>query len=66
MDVIGFLCVSLGSSTLQLHDNLIAYVHAYVQRPVLVVKVATVLEGCIKEEQRYVARFCGQVQCKGY
>jgi hypothetical protein len=38
MDAIGFLCVSLGSSIVQLPDN------AHVQRLVSVVKMATVLE----------------------
>jgi hypothetical protein len=57
MDVIGFLCVSLGSSTVQLHDSIgtftiifhnnkvsVADAHTYVQRLVLVVKMATLLE----------------------
>jgi hypothetical protein len=39
MDVIGFLCVSLGSNTVQVAD-----VHAHVQRLASVVKMATVLE----------------------
>jgi hypothetical protein len=47
MDVIGFLCVSLGSSTVQLH----------VQRLVSAAKFATVLEVCTTEEQRSVVRF---------
>jgi hypothetical protein len=38
MDVIGFLCVSLGSSTVQVADA-----HVHVQRPASVVKMATVL-----------------------
>jgi hypothetical protein len=54
MDVIGFLCVSLGSSTVQLHDSLDA--HAHVHRLVSVVKIATVLEGCTTEEQSSGAR----------
>jgi hypothetical protein len=40
MDVIGFLCVSLGSSTVQIADA-----NAHVQMLVSVVKMATVLEG---------------------
>jgi hypothetical protein len=47
MGVIGFLRVSLSSSIVQLQ----------VQRLVSVVKLATVLEECITEEQRSVARF---------
>jgi hypothetical protein len=47
MDVIGFLCVSLGSSTVQLHDNLGS------RRAC----ACSVLEGCSTEEQRSVVRF---------
>jgi hypothetical protein len=57
MYVTGFLCVSLGSSTVQIHDSLVADVHARVPRLVSVVKMAAVLEGCNTEEQRFVARF---------
>jgi hypothetical protein len=46
MDVTSFLCVSLGSSTDQLHDNLRSRRAGYVQRLVSVVKMATVLEEC--------------------
>jgi hypothetical protein len=46
MDVIGFLCVPLGSSTVQLHDSLGSTRAAHVQKLVSVVKMATVLE-CI-------------------
>jgi hypothetical protein len=60
MDVTCFLCVSLGSSTVHLHDSL-ADAHAHVQSLVSVVKMATVLEGCITKEQLSVVRFfCGQ------
>jgi hypothetical protein len=52
MDVIGFLCVSLGSSTLQLADA-----HAYVQRLVSVVKMASMLQVYTTEEKRSVVRF---------
>jgi hypothetical protein len=38
---------------------LVADAHAYFQRQVLVVKMATVLE-CTTEEKRCVVRFCGQ------
>jgi hypothetical protein len=66
MDVISFLCVSLGSSTVQLHDNLIAQAH--VQRLVSVVKMATVLEEYTTEEQRSVVRFFVSkiTHCKEY
>jgi hypothetical protein len=52
MDVIGFLCVPLGSSTVY-----VAYAHAHVQRLVSVVKMLTVLDECTAEEQRSVVRF---------
>jgi hypothetical protein len=54
MDVIGFLCVSQGSSfvTVEVADS-----HAHVQRLVSVVKMATVLEEYNTEEQRPVMRF---------
>jgi hypothetical protein len=35
-------------------------VHSHVQRLVSVVKMATVVEKCIAEEQLSVVRFCGQ------
>jgi hypothetical protein len=57
MNVIVFLCASLDSSTVQLHDSLVEDVHARVQWLVSVVKKATVLEECTIEEQRC---FCGQ------
>jgi hypothetical protein len=61
MDVIGFLCVTLFSSTDQLHDSLVAGSHAHVQRLVSVVKMVTVLEGCTTEEQcSFVCVFYGQ------
>jgi hypothetical protein len=55
MDVIGFVCVSLGSSTVQLHDK-VSDVHAHVQRLVSVVKMVTVLDKCSIEEERCVVR----------
>jgi hypothetical protein len=64
MDVVGFLSVSLGSNTVQLHDRQIADEHVYVQKLVSVVKTAIVLEECITEEQRSVVRFCGQKDSK--
>jgi hypothetical protein len=51
MDVIGFLRVSLGNSTVQLHA------HAHVQRLLTVVNMTTVLEVCTTEEQRFVVSF---------
>jgi hypothetical protein len=59
MDVIGFLCISLGSSTVQFHDSLGSR-HVHVQRLVSVVKMATVLDDCAAEEQLSVMRFYGQ------
>jgi hypothetical protein len=60
MDVIGFLCVSLGNSTVQLHDSHVATVHAHVQRLVSVVKMATVLEGVLPKSKVLLCLFCGQ------
>jgi hypothetical protein len=71
MDVGGFLLVSLGSSTVQLHDSLcsrraaqssfmtvyVADAHAHVQRLVSIVKMATVLQEYSTEERRFVMRF---------
>jgi hypothetical protein len=66
MDVLGFLSVSLGSSTVQLHDRQIADEHAHVQRMVSGIKMATVFEEYITEEQRSVVGFlfCGQKNSK--
>jgi hypothetical protein len=60
MGVIGFLCVSLGSSIVQLHDSLGSNVHAYVQRLISVVRMATMLEEYTVKEQCSVVRFCEQ------
>jgi hypothetical protein len=61
MGVIGLLCVSLCSSIVQLHDRLGRDAHSHVQRLVSVVKMVTVLEEYIREEQRSVVRlFCGK------
>jgi hypothetical protein len=54
MDVIGFLCLLLCSSTVQLYDSLVADAHEHVQRLVSVVKMTTALEECNTEEQRSV------------
>jgi hypothetical protein len=64
MDVTSFLCVSLGSSTVQLHDSLDA--HARFQRLVSVVKMATVLEGYSTEEQRCAFFIDKRTQCRRY
>jgi hypothetical protein len=57
MDVIGFLCVPIGSSKVQLHESLVADAHEHVHRPVSVVKMVTMLEECTTKEQRAVVRF---------
>jgi hypothetical protein len=57
MDVIGFLFVSLGSSTVQLHDSLGSIAHAHIQRLASIVKKMTVLEECNTEKQRSVVRY---------
>jgi hypothetical protein len=53
MDVISFLCVSLGSSTVQLHEGL-GNRRACICS---IVKMATVLEGNTTEEQRSIVSF---------
>jgi hypothetical protein len=60
MDIIGSLCVSLDSSTFQIHDRLVSNAYAHVQRLVFGVKVVTVLEDSTTEEQRFLCVFCGQ------
>jgi hypothetical protein len=60
MDVIGFPFVSLGSSTVQLRDNLDSRRACAYSGPVLVVKMATMIEVCTNEEQRLLCGFCGQ------
>jgi hypothetical protein len=60
MDVVSPLRVSLDSSTAQLHDSLgsrNACTIFRIQRLISVVKIATVLEICTAEEQRYVVLF---------
>jgi hypothetical protein len=45
----------------------VADVHGHVQRLISVVKLATMLEECATEEQRYLCVFCQQKdQRKGY
>jgi hypothetical protein len=60
MGVIGFLCISLGSSTVQFHNCLCNRRACAVQKLVLVAKMAAVLEECTNEEQSSVVRFFGQ------
>jgi hypothetical protein len=57
MNVIDFLCVSLGSSTAQLHDGLGIGSECTFQKLISVVKMAIVLQECITEEQRSVVHF---------
>jgi hypothetical protein len=68
MDVIGFLFVSLGSSTVQLCDNLHTRHACAYSRLVSVVKMVTELEECTTEKQRSVVCFflCKRTQHKGY
>jgi hypothetical protein len=57
MDVTGFLCASLGSSTVHLHDSLLVDAHSHVHKLVSVVNMVTVLEEYSTEEQRPVVCF---------
>jgi hypothetical protein len=68
MDVISFLCVSLGNSTVQLHDSLGNRRACACSHAGFVVKMVTMLEGCTTEEQSSVVLFlCGQkTRCKRY
>jgi hypothetical protein len=67
IDVTGFLCVSLGSSTVQLHDSLGSRRGCACSEAVFSSKMATVFEECITEKQRSVVRFVGKrTQCKRY
>jgi hypothetical protein len=52
-----FLCVSLGSSTVQPHYSLGSKTHAHIHRLVSVIKIVTMLEVYNTEEQRSVLRF---------
>jgi hypothetical protein len=54
MDVIGFMCVTLGNSIVQLHA------HARVQRLVSVVKMATVLDDVLLKSSVLLCVSCGQ------
>jgi hypothetical protein len=60
MDVIVFLCVSPGSSTIQLHDSLGS--NAHVQRLVSAVKIATLFGGVLPKSNVLLFFFsCGQM-----
>jgi hypothetical protein len=66
MDVIGFLYLSLGSSTVQLHDSLDSRRACPVPTKVSVVKMAAVLVECATEQQRFLLVIVGKrTQCKG-
>jgi hypothetical protein len=67
MDVIGFLFVPLGSSTVQLQESLGSR-HAHVQKLISVIKMATALKEIATEKQRSVVRFSvgKRTQCKAY
>jgi hypothetical protein len=61
MDVIGFLYVSLGSSTVQLHAVQVADAHVQVQRLVSVVKWRPCLRTVLPKRSVLVCiLFCGQ------
>jgi hypothetical protein len=65
MDVIGFLCVSLGSSTVQLHDSLGSTCTC--SEAGFSSQNDKHASSCTTEEQRSVVRFVGKrTQCKGY
>jgi hypothetical protein len=60
MDVIGFVCVSLGSSTVQLHDSLGSRRGFTCSEADLSSQNGNSADVCTTEEQRSVVRFCGQ------
>jgi hypothetical protein len=60
MDVIGFLCVSIGSSTMQLHDSLGSRRAYHVQRLVSVAKWRPYLRSFFRRAAFYSTFFCGQ------
>jgi hypothetical protein len=57
MDVIVFLCVSLGSSTVQLHDSLGSRRACSCSEAGLIVKMAARFEECTTKERCSVMRF---------
>jgi hypothetical protein len=60
MDVLGFLYVSLGNSTVQLHDSLGSRRACACSEAGFSNQNGTMLEECTTEEERSVVRFCGQ------
>jgi hypothetical protein len=60
MDLIGFLCVSLRSSVVQLHDSLASRRAWACLEAGFSSKHGDRAWGCTTEEQRSVMRFCGQ------
>jgi hypothetical protein len=60
MDVIGSLCVSLGSSSVQLHDSLGSRHACACSEAGSVDKVATVLEGVLPKSSVLLCVFCEQ------
>jgi hypothetical protein len=67
MDVIEFLCVSLGSSTVQLHDSLGSRRACAYSEAGFSTQNGDRALGCTTEEQRSVVIFVGKrTQCKGY
>jgi hypothetical protein len=60
MDVIGYLCVSLGSSTVQLHDSLFSSRACACLKAGFSSNNGDLLDVCITEEQRSVCVFYGQ------
>jgi hypothetical protein len=68
IDVISFLHVSLGSNRVQIHHSLCSRCPCAYSEVGSVVKMATVFEVYITEEQRAIVRiFVGKrTQCKGH
>jgi hypothetical protein len=57
MDVIGFLCEPLGSSTGQLHDSVRSRRACERSEAGFVIKMSNVLEECNTEEKRFLMLF---------
>jgi hypothetical protein len=68
MDVIVFLCVSLGSSTVQLHDSLGNRRACTCSEAGFSAKIATLFEEYPTKAPRSIVRFFmdKRTQCKGY
>jgi hypothetical protein len=60
MEVIGFLFVSLGSSTVQLHDSLGSWRARACSEAGFTSQNGDLIEMCTTEEQSFLMRFCGQ------